>query len=256
MEHAAVKALLFDMDGTIAETEDVHRRAFNRAFEQFGLPWHWDVLTYRQLLDTAGGLERMLAYAGDHTGTLKGCTGLDRLYEIHAWKTAEVARLMRDEGVDARPGVRRLVREATEAGVALALVTTSQPAVAQAVLRGALGDELADRFATVITGADVKRKKPAPDGYHVALGRLGLDAADCVAVEDSPIGLQAAQDAGLCCVVTESLYTEGSAFAGAAVVLDCLGEPGRPCDVRTGPPPAAGWADLAAFTAWCRGTGR
>lgn len=221
-------ALLFDMDGTIAETEELHRRCFNNAFAAFNLPWHWDEPTYQRLLDVPGGRERIAAYAAQvgaaAYATLSDNPALDTL---HGWKTAYMAALLAsgDSGLTARPGVARLCREALAAGVGLALVTTSQRPVAEQVLRQTLGADLAAGFRVVICGSDVRAKKPDPESYLLALQRLGVAAGQAVAVEDSAVGLRSARAAGLRCVITESLYTRNQDFSGAALAVSDLGEP-------------------------------
>lgn len=222
-------ALLFDMDGTIAETEDLHRRCFNRAFAAFGLSWHWDEPTYHRLLDVPGGRERIAAYARDIGAEIyTAVTDNPALDALHRWKTAHMADLLATgrSGLAARPGVARLCREAVAAGVRLALVTTSQRPVAEQVLRQTLGPDLAAAFSVVICGSDVRVKKPDPESYLLALQRLGVSAGQAVAVEDSAVGLRSARAAGLACVVTESLYTRDHDFSGAALVVSDLGEPG------------------------------
>ncbi|MBB6209908.1 HAD-IA family hydrolase [Novispirillum itersonii] len=241
-------ALLFDMDGTIAETEELHRCCFNRAFAAFHLPWHWDEPTYHRLLDVPGGRERIAAYA-TRTGTADyvALTDNPALDALHRWKTTDMAALLAsgDSGLVARPGVARLCREALSAGVALALVTTSQRPVAEQVLRQTLGEELAAGFRVVICGSDVRVKKPDPESYLLALQRLGVDAGQAVAVEDSAVGLHSARSAGLRCVITESLYTREQDFSGAALAVSDLGEPDRwPVPVR----PVRGGAPVAPVT--------
>lgn len=231
-------ALLFDMDGTIAETEELHRQCFNRAFATFGLPWVWDEVTYLRLLDVPGGRERMAAYARENGWPDYGSVADSQpLATLHRWKTAHMADLLASgqSGLTARPGVLRLCREALSAGVALALVTTSQPPVAAQVLRQTLGADIASAFRILVCGTDVRAKKPNPESYTLALSRLGLSPDQAIAIEDSMVGLQAAQAAGLTCVVTESRYTRAHDFAGADAVVSHLGDPDIHLSVLSGP---------------------
>ncbi|NVN87273.1 MAG: HAD-IA family hydrolase [Rhodopseudomonas sp.] len=217
-------ALIFDVDGTLAETEELHRQAFNEAFATAGLRWHWDAPTYRRLLDVAGGKERIahfLAIAED--------VRLDagQIADLHAAKTRRYTALVA-QGALLRPGVARLIAEARAAGVALAIATTTSLPNVEALLCAALGDDALDAFAVIGAGDVVGAKKPSPQIYHYVLERLALDAADCVAFEDSSNGVRSARGAGIPTIVTPGIYTEGDDFAGALAVLSNLGEPEAP----------------------------
>lgn len=218
-----IKALIFDVDGTLADTEEAHRRAFNAAFDEHQLGWHWSAPQYGRLLATAGGKERLRAYVD----TLEVGPGererlAARIPDIHQTKTAIYAQLIRQGAAPLRDGVERLLDGADEAGVRLAIATTTTLANIEALLGAALGDGGLRRFAVVGAGDDVARKKPAPDIYEFVLRKLRLPAADCVALEDSSLGLQAAKAAGLFTVVTPSQWTQGEDFAAADWILPSL----------------------------------
>lgn len=231
-----LRALLLDVDGTIADTERYgHRPAYNRAFRKLGLSFRWGPRLYRKLLEQPGGKERILHYivhykpelAGDHAARFavdpQGWVG-----EVHQLKSHYFKRYLRKGQVPLRPGVARLIREADAAGLRVALVSNASRASLQPVLRYGLGEELADRIDLIVSGEDVKRKKPAPDTYLLALSKLGLVPNECVALEDSAVGLRAAVAAGVPTIVTVNANTEGEDFSAAVMVLDGCGEPDAP----------------------------
>jgi len=218
-------ALIFDVDGTLAETEEVHRQAFNETFAAAGLQWHWDAATYRRLLDVAGGKERIAHFIA--AGADGAADAAGRIAELHAAKTQRYTALVA-QGTTLRPGVARLIAEARTAGVRLAIATTTSLPNVEALLRAALGDDALDSFAAIGAGDVVGAKKPSPQIYHYVLERLGLAAADCVAFEDSSNGVRSARGAGIPTIVTPGIYTEGDDFSGALAVLSDLGEPDAP----------------------------
>jgi HAD superfamily hydrolase (TIGR01509 family) len=222
-----LRALLWDVDGTVAETErDGHRLAFNQAFEALGLPWRWSVPRYGELLRVTGGRERLLhdmATQPDAPPTAAERETLAR--ELHQRKNLAYAALVAQGGITPRPGVRRLVDECRAAGVALAVVTTTSRSNVDALFASIWGARWQDLFATVICAEDAPVKKPDPQAYRLALQRLELGAQECFALEDSPGGLQAAREAGIACGVTRSVYFQEAAFEGAAWVRDDLESP-------------------------------
>jgi HAD superfamily hydrolase (TIGR01509 family) len=224
-------ALLFDVDGTLADTErDGHRLAFNRAFADAGLDWVWDVPLYGVLLAVTGGKERIRHYVERYRGDYRRPADFDDLIvRLHAAKTQHFTTLVAESGIPLRPGVRRLLDEARRAGVRLAIATTTTPENVSALLRHALAPDAAAWFEVIGAGDVVAAKKPAPDIYTYVLERLGLPATACIAFEDSENGLRAALAAGVTTVITVNDYTRSQDFRGAALVLDHLGEPGRPC---------------------------
>jgi HAD superfamily hydrolase (TIGR01509 family) len=221
----SLNALIFDVDGTLADTEETHRQAFNYAFLRFELRWEWSKPLYRELLRTSGGQERITRYIG----TLRvSPTEKSRLLQLvpalHREKTKLYTELIADGRCPLRPGIVRLLDEARAAGVRLAIASTSALANTHALLTRHLGAS-APRLFSAITCADhVKQKKPAPDIFLHALAMLGEPAAGCVAFEDSVNGLRAAKAAGLYAVVTPSSWTLGDDFADADLELPHLGD--------------------------------
>jgi HAD superfamily hydrolase (TIGR01509 family) len=220
-----LQALIFDIDGTLADTErDGHRVAFNTAFKEAGLPWNWDTHLYGELLKVTGGKERMAHYAREHIPELAAREGFgDLIRKLHALKTSHYVHLVMAGAIPLRPGVRRIIEEARKAGLRLAIATTTSPENVSALLHSSLSHD-AERWFDVIGAGDiVPAKKPAPDIYLWVLERLGLPAADCLAIEDSEHGLRSALAAGIPTVVTCNEYTKDQDFTGAAEVLPDLG---------------------------------
>ncbi len=229
-----LEALIFDVDGTLAETEEVHRRAFNETFAAFGLGWVWDRELYRKLLQVTGGKERLEAYIASWRAP-GGDRALARLAEIQADKSERYIAHVNAGAAVPRPGVCRLIREARAEAVKLAIATTSMPMNVEALLRKMLGDDAPSWFEVIAAGDDVAAKKPAPDIYLLALKKLGCAATSAVAFEDSRNGVEAATAAGLATVATPSAYLTGDDFSRATSVVSDLGEPGRPFH------PVGGW---------------
>jgi beta-phosphoglucomutase-like phosphatase (HAD superfamily) len=218
-----LKALIFDVDGTLADTEEVHRRAFNQAFERHGLGWNWSRSRYRHLLLTTGGKERLAAYvdslplrADEHRDLRQRIAG------IHQTKTDIYASLIDAGALGLRDGVLGLIDEAERAGVRLAIASTTTLANIEALLGAALGRRSTRRFAVIGAGDQVRRKKPAPEIYDWVLKELGLPFEECAAIEDSAAGLAAAKAARLFTVVTPTAWTDGENFSAADLVLPSL----------------------------------
>lgn len=240
---AALKALIFDVDGTLAETErDGHRIAFNRAFAGAGLDWHWSVPLYGELLAVAGGKERIRFYLERYRSHWQPPAASDEfIASLHAAKTEHYRQLLASGAIPLRPGVRRLLEEARTRGVRLAIATTSVLANVLGLLEQALDPTW---FEVIGAGDIVPAKKPAPDIYCYVLERMGLDPQDCLAFEDSRHGLQAATQAGLRTIVTVNDYTLNQDFSEALLVLDRLGEPDQPFTVLQGDAGGSRYADM------------
>lgn len=219
-----MKAIIFDVDGTLAETErDGHRVAFNLAFAEVGLDWAWDAPLYGELLAVTGGKERIRYYVERYRPEVAQRPDFDALVKtLHETKTRHYVRLVADGALPLRPGVRALIDAARAAGLTLAIATTTTPENVTALLRATLGADAESWFAVIGAGDIVPKKKPAPDIYLWVLERLGLAAADCVAIEDSANGLKSALAAGLATLVTPGIYTAAEDFSGACGVLPGL----------------------------------
>jgi len=219
-----MKALLFDCDGVLVDTErDGHRVAFNRAFAAKGLPVQWDVALYGDLLQIAGGKERMQFFFERHGWPPGGADRAALIRELHQLKTDFFMQIIASGQLPLRPGVRRLVDEALAAGLRLAVCSTSNERAVTSIVETLLGPSRRARIA-IFAGDIVPRKKPAPDIYLLARERLDVPAAECLVVEDSRLGLLAAKAAGMRCLITKSSYTAGEDFSEADLVVDELGE--------------------------------
>jgi HAD superfamily hydrolase (TIGR01509 family) len=216
------RAILFDVDGTLAETErDGHRVAFNAAFADAGLPWHWDPESYGKLLRVAGGKERIAAFAQRFDrGWFAQADVATQIAHLHRRKNAHYAALVARGAIALRPGVRELFDALAASRARLALVTTTSRSNLTVLLQTALGADALKRFAVIVAGEDVARKKPSPDAYLLALERLGLPAEATIAVEDSTNGLLAAQGAEIATVIVRSHYTQAQDFNGALALFD------------------------------------
>jgi len=210
-----LEALIFDVDGTVAETEDVHRRAFNLAFERHGLEFSWEPDEYRRLLAVPGGRER-IAFAMARTGWPVDPA---EVVAVHASKTGFYAMILASEGVPWRPGVKRLMEEAWSTGRAVALATTTSAENLEPLFAPVMGVGWRGHFAAIVTGAMVVRKKPAPDAHLEALRRMGVTAGCAVAFEDSALGVAAAVAAGIAVVATPSEWLSGDDLSHADLLL-------------------------------------
>ncbi len=216
-----LKALIFDVDGTLADTEEAHRMAFNAAFHDAGLDWYWSAALYAELLAVAGGKERLRHYwrQTDPHGPPPPDAVIDH---VHALKTRHYTALA--SALPLRPGVLHLIHEASDAHLPLALATTTTPANIDALLRGPLGSDWRHLFAAIGDGSTAANKKPAPDVYLQVLAALNVPADDCLAIEDSHNGLQAARAAGIPTLVTPGTYTRTQCFDDALLQLEQLGD--------------------------------
>ncbi|HHY01290.1 MAG TPA: HAD family hydrolase [Paracoccus sp.] len=211
-----LRAIIFDVDGTLAETEELHRRAFNDCFAAQGLGWHWDQDRYRELLRVTGGKERIARDLADR--------GIDPaahdIPALHRAKTARYTALMAGGKIALRPGIAALIASARAGGLRLAIATTTSRPNIDALVRATMGRDAAEVFDVIAAGDEVAAKKPAPDVYLLALERLGIPASDAVALEDSLNGLLSARAAGLRCVVSPATYTLGDAFPDDCPIVE------------------------------------
>jgi HAD superfamily hydrolase (TIGR01509 family) len=221
-----IKALIFDQDGVIIDTErDGHRMAFNQTFKEFGYDFEWGVEKYHELLQVSGGKERMRHYL--HTegfGVEVKPEEEDALIKsMHKKKTETFIGLIESGKLPLRPGVKRLMQEAIDAGLTLGVCTTSNERAAQAVAYGILKDL---KFDFVLAGDVVSKKKPDPEIYNLALQKTSLKPEECIVVEDSRNGVLAASAAGMNIVATTNVYTASENLDEAHIIVTCLGDPG------------------------------
>ena len=215
-----LRAIIWDVDGTLAETErDGHRVAFNRAFEEFGLPWHWEEDRYGELLRVPGGRERLLADMAAHPDAMRDDDARVALAaSLHKLKNAHYARLVDAGAVQLRPGVRELMDDCARAGVRMGIATTTSRDNLHALLDASFGAQGRKRFDAIVCAEDAPVKKPDPQVYLQCLRRLGLTPRETIAIEDSPAGVGAARAAGVPVIVTRSRYFANEPVSGALAV--------------------------------------
>lgn len=241
-----LRGLIFDVDGTLADTEEVHRQAFNRIFARHGLAWDWTPALYEALLVVSGGRERMTRYAREVDPALAARPDFaDFVRQLHREKTACYAEMLVAGHVRLRPGVERLLHEARGAGLLLGIATSSAWSNLKTLLDHNLPAEWSSWFQAIETCDTVEDKKPSPAVYLAVLRRLGVPPAQTMALEDTENGLRAAHAAGLATLITAHRFTRNGAFPEAAAVLDGLGDGQAPARVLQGPACPRGIVDLA-----------
>lgn len=249
-----LEALIFDVDGTLADTEAAHRAAFNDAFAEVRLGWHWDDATYIRLLRVSGGKERIAHHWHMvEPDVAEGAAMKATIERVHAIKTRIYESRVGGGQLPLRPGVLRLMREALASGLRLAIATTTTPANIDALLRTPLGPDWKRHFAAIGDASTAPRKKPDPLVYEQVLASMGLPAQACIAFEDSANGLSAATAAGLQTLVTPTVHTADHRFDDALLVLPHLGDVDQPL-----PGGVAGmeqrWVTVAALRGWHAGS--
>jgi len=216
-----LRALIFDVDGTLSETEETHRAAFNTAFAEAALGWVWDQSLYRRLLDVTGGKERLRYFLESFDAPRSPAVPTDEaeltawIAALHSRKTALYNELVASGAASLRPGVEALINEARTAGIRLASATTTSLTNVESLIRATLGPNGLSLFDAIAAGDMVGAKKPAPDVYLLTLEQLGLAPQACLALEDSLNGLRSAHAAQLSVVITPSIYTTHQAFPQA-----------------------------------------
>ena len=220
-----LEALIFDVDGTLANTEkDGHLQAFNIAFEQMGLDWFWSNKLYHQLLSVTGGKERIKFYLETYNKDFHHDDMDNFIVEIHKQKTINYVELISNGSVPLRVGVKRLIDEAISSDLRLAIATTTTPANVDALITSTLGDDYMSVFEVIGAGDIVEQKKPSADIYNYVLGKMELEPCQALALEDSRNGLLSACSAGIESVLTVNEYTNEHNLEEALVVLDHLGD--------------------------------
>ncbi len=234
--HTKLKAFIFDVDGTLSNTErDGHRVAFNQAFDELGIRWHWDVETYGKLLAVTGGKERIKFYIDSFLNKHDIPEGMvQQIPALHAAKTRHYTQLLATGAIPLRPGVERLILQARQRGYRLAIATTTTPANVTALLTHTLGKDSIDWFEVIAAGDIVPEKKPAPDIFQYAISKLKLSAEECIAFEDSENGIKSSVAANLKTIITINDYTVDHDFSHAVIVLNHMGEADLPFSVIAG----------------------
>ena len=224
-----LKGIIFDVDGTIADTEEIHRQAFNQTFEENKLNWHWSIEDYRKILFISGGKERFRKFLNKDE-TLKKEVGDPEKFiqKLHKQKSENYRALLKSDGIEFRPGIVRLINEARENKIQLGVATSSSMANLTTLFNKIMNVEPNELFNSIVTSDTVQEKKPSPAAYQCVLAGLGLNADTCIAIEDTQNGNIAALEAGLKTIITTHAYTTDNDFSGASIVLNNLGEPDTP----------------------------
>lgn len=241
-----LQALIFDVDGTLADTErDGHRVAFNRAFAEAKLEWDWSEELYGELLATTGGKERILHYLEEYLPDFRVEGELaDFVAGLHKSKTKHYMEMLGEGVIPLRPGVERLINEARDAGLRLAIATTTTPANVEALLTHTLGPDSMGWFEVIAAGDIVPAKKPAPDIYTWAMEQMNLEPTDCIAFEDSRNGILSASGSGLQSIISINAYTADDDFSGAPIVVSQWGEPDDSFEVLVGDAGGKSYLDI------------
>ena len=217
-----IKGIIFDVDGTIADTEDMHRQAFNKAFSKFNLNWHWSKEKYHKLLFISGGKERITRCLAEDKAIKKNINFIE---ELHKCKSEYYRSILLGSNISLRPGVKRLITEAKEKNIKIGIASNSSTENLQVLIKKTFKVEPEKLFNTIVTNNIIEDKKPSPEVYYRALKNLELSANKCIAVEDTANGNASAIRAGLRTVITTHAYTADNDFDGASLVLNNLGEP-------------------------------
>jgi HAD superfamily hydrolase (TIGR01509 family) len=193
-------------------------------FKEFGYDFAWGVDEYHELLQIAGGKERMKHYlhAKGFGVPVKPEEEEDLIKRLHKRKTALFVELIASGALPLRPGIKRFMQEAMAAGLRVGVCTTSNEEAARTLTTQILKDI---KFEVVLAGDIVKKKKPDPEIYNLALEKTGLKPTECLVIEDSRNGVLAAKAAGMFVVATTNLYTEKEDLHQADVIVTCLGDP-------------------------------
>jgi len=240
-----LKAIIFDVDGTLAATEETHRQAFNAAFKEFDVPFQWSVSEYIELLNISGGKERILKFLQSKEFSAPGNESLrDYTLKVHQRKSEIYREKLIAGHIGLRDGVERLLKEAKAKGISMAIATCTSTANVETVLKSALGEDALSYFETLVSCDLVADKKPSPSVYQYALANLGLKPENCIVIEDTSNGNRSALAAGIKTVISTHPLTVDEDFTGASLVIDQLGEPEKNFAVSSGNSCGAGYVDV------------
>ena len=230
-----LRAIIFDMDGTLADTEGIHRLAFNQAFAEFDIDWQWSVEEYKQQLTVSGGKERIRLNLQQHFSSEMSEDEIWQLtLSIHKRKSDIYREMLVAGNIQLRTGVKRLLDDALNQNIQMAIATSSCFSNVKTLLQNALGNDALELFSTIVTSDRIVEKKPSPAVYQCALSELELQPQHCVALEDTCNGNLAALNASIRTVITTHIYTLKDDFSGASLVLGHLGDENNPFQVKAG----------------------
>jgi HAD superfamily hydrolase (TIGR01509 family) len=240
-----LKAIIFDVDGTLAATEETHRLAFNQAFREFEIPLQWSVAEYIEQLYISGGKERIYKSLKSQNFEIPGNDNLrDYTLKVHKRKSEIYREKLISGHIGLRVGVERLINEARQNGIILGIATSTSTANVEAVLKNSLGEDALSSFKTLVSCDLVADKKPSPAVYQYALANLGLKPENCIVIEDTRNGNLSALAAGIKTVITTHPLTVDEDFTGASLIIDQLGEPDNSFAVTSGDSFGANYVDV------------
>ena len=230
-----LSAVLFDLDGTIAETEDLHRRCFNESFKEFNLDWFWDEAIYKELINIGDGKDRIEYFIKRAWPEMLEYKNLNKyISSIHKVKNEIFKDLIIECEVKPRPGVMRLIDELKKQDVRIAIVSSTTREDLITLFQEGLNMDPNLMFDLVAHGDCTKKKRPSPEIYEWILEKLRFPPQSCVAIEDSLRGVKSAVDADINVLVTPSFYTKDENFNEAKVVVSSLGESNQPFEIIKG----------------------
>lgn len=224
-----IEALIFDCDGVLVDTErDGHRVAFNEAFSKLNIPVKWSVSEYKELVRIAGGKERMKAFFEKKGWPVDYPDREELIKQLHKIKTDLFMGLITSDRLQARPGILRIIDEAIEKKIPLAVCSTSNEKSVNLIVEHIIGKHRSRFFQAILAGDIVKKKKPDPEIYNLCKKKLNINPANSIVIEDSRNGLVAAKKAGFRCLITTNEYSSEENFDEAEKVVTELGDiPGR-----------------------------
>ena len=240
-----IQALIFDVDGTVAETADLHRAAFNRAFQEQGLSWHWDRAIYAQLAPIEFSLAKLRLFSVATQRSGRQAPSHENLAKLAARKAHVYCNMVRKGAARLRPGVARLMKEARHEGLLLGAVSTSTRAETQALLTATLGFHGMGWFGALRTAENASLHGAERSLYQAVLDDFGLQGQRAIAIDDSASGTSAAAACGLGVVATPSMYTASARFPMAALTITDLGQPAEPFTLINGEAKGHAWVSPA-----------
>ena len=209
------KAILFGSIGTLIETSELQRTAFNQAFSENGLDWNWNPAQYQDLLKKSGGRQRIEDFAAQQGVKVDA-------KKLHDEKTKIFDDLMVSGNVLLRPGVANLIDQALDHGIKLAFVTSTSKDNVDAVFQALKNQLNRSNFSFIGNDKMVSNSKPKPDIYLKALSELNLEAQDCIAIEDTEVSMQSALAASIKCIGFPGAFAKDNDFSSAILVTDNL----------------------------------
>lgn len=246
----ALKAIILDVDGTMAETADVKRAAFNQAFAEIGLDWVWGRIVFQQILNsTLQGGEAAYYARVRHPDLAIALQQNGALAQINRRQQMIYRSLLEAGAAQLRPGIARLMAEAVSGRVKLALCSNGPRQEFETLLYNRFGREMVDALAASVSSEDVKVATPV-QAYQLCLKRLALSPQDVVVIEDSAAGCAAAARLGMTVIATPGQYSIADHFRDAALVISDLGHPAAPFSVLRGDACSVGYASIAALRLW------